>query len=329
MGQSTTSPHPQFSLIERIAAIIDSEEREITNRELLRLCSEARIGGLSNEPHLFHEIAETALNYLVTTKYGRQLLSSNNPCVACSEILKPLQRRLPTQSWRSDTQITYQQFSTPAPIAYLAACLLNLGIGDTVLEPSCGTGSLAVWASAAGATVAANEIDPRRRKLATLVGLHPTGHDAEFIDDLLPENILPNVVLANPPFSSSGDRTNRNKSKFGFRHVESALRRLEAGGKFAVILGESGSPRTVSGRSFWQSLLPHIRVASAIELPGSEYYRNGTTVPITLLIGRKFSINETESTTTINDHISISASSVEDAFDRALDNSLRFSTTTE
>ena len=312
------------SLIDQIASIIDLEKKQITNADLLEICGAAGIDVLSTEPHLCHEIAETALNHLVKSKYGKRSLSSMNPSVSCTGILKPLQKRLPTQSWRSETQITYQQFSTPASIAYLAAYLLNLTDTDIVLEPSCGTGSLAVWVLGAGAAVISNEIDPRRRELAALVGLDPSGHDAEFIDDLLPGNILPNVVLANPPFSSSGGRVERNQSKFGFRHVESALRRLAPGGRFAVILGEGGSLKSASGRRFWQSLLPNVQVTADIELPGSEYYRNGTTVRVTLLIGRKSLSQKLGSAATIDDSGSISASSVEDAFDQALARGLRF-----
>lgn len=321
--------HIPLSLIDRIGCIIDTEAKPITNRDLQELCNAEGIDGFSIDPHLCHEIAETALNFRIWTRCGRQLLSSSDPSAACSEILKPLQKRLPTQSWRSETQIAFQQFSTPASIAYLAAYLLNLKDKDTVLEPSCGTGSLAVWTLAAGSTVVSNEIDPRRRELASMVGLDPTGHDAEFIDDLLPESIALNVILANPPFSSSGGRVERNQSKFGFRHVESALRRLVPGGRFAIILGESGSLKSVSGRRFWQSLVPNIQVTAAIELPGSEYYRNGTTVRVTLLLGRKFLNNKSGAAVTIDDHISISASSVEDAFDQALANGLRFGSTTK
>jgi len=189
------------SLIRQIAAIIDSGS-QLNNRELLTICRDCGVDGLATDPHLCHEIAETALNYLIATKYGKPLLASGDPAAACTEIVRPLQESLPTQSWRSATQLNYQQFSTPACIAYLAANLLDLSGGDIVLEPSCGTGSLAVWARAAGATVVTNEIDPRRRQLARLIGFDPTGHDAEFIDDFLPESLVPNVVLMNPPFSS-------------------------------------------------------------------------------------------------------------------------------
>lgn len=290
MGQSDELACIPLDLIEQIATTIDSGKR-ITNRELLILCSDAGVDGLGGDPHLCHEIAETALNHLIATKYGKQLLIADNPGSACTQILRPLQQCLPTQSWRSDAQMMYQQFSTPAPIAYLAAYLMYLNGSDTVLEPSCGTGSLAVWAGAAGAAVVTNEMDLRRRHLARLIGFDPTGHDAEFIDDFLPESIAPNVVLINPPFSASGGRVEQNQKKFGFRHVESSLRRLAVAGRFAVILGEGGSPQSVSGRRFWDSISPGIRVTRSISLAGREYYRNGTTVGVTLILGQKASVN--------------------------------------
>ncbi|MBX3282927.1 MAG: hypothetical protein KF756_10660 [Acidobacteria bacterium] len=312
MRQSDERSSIPFDLINQIAAIIDSGRR-LNNRELLTICRDWGIDGLATDPHLCHEIGETALNYLIATKYGRPLLCSVDPRRACTEILRPLHQSLPTQSWRSTTQLTYQQFSTPAPIAYLAASLVKLGISDTVLEPSCGTGSLAVWARAAGATVVTNEIDPRRRQLVGLIGFDPTGHDAEFIDDFLPESIVPNVVLINPPFSSSGGRVERNRNMFGFRHVESALRRLAAGGRFAVILGEGGSPGTVSGKRFWDSVSPGIRVTRSISIPGREYYRNGTTVGVCLIHGRTSAVDQPEGEVPFN-HGLQSFNNIEEAF---------------
>ena len=157
--------HIPFSLVEQVATIIETGT-PINNRELLALCIGGGIDGFAIDPHLCHEVAETALNFLIQTKHGKELLRATDPSTACSSFLKPLQKRLPTQSWRSSAQVTYQQFSTPPPIAYLASYLLDLHADDLVLEPSCGTGSLAVWAQAAGAAVVTNEIDPRRRELA-------------------------------------------------------------------------------------------------------------------------------------------------------------------
>ena len=64
-----------------------------------------------------------------------------------------------------------------------AAAIRN---GETVLEPSAGTGSMAGLMKRAGAKLMLNEVDPFRQRLLEMVfGAQATGHDAEHIDDLL------------------------------------------------------------------------------------------------------------------------------------------------
>jgi type I restriction-modification system DNA methylase subunit len=311
------------NLIEKVAKIADGEQT-ISNKELIEICKDHGAFEASVDVHIYHEIAEAAINSLIKEKYGSELLSTADPVKAVSTILRPLQKRLPTQTWRSETQVVYQQFSTPAPIAYLAAYLLNIGQGETVLEPSCGTGSLAVWAMAAGAKVITNEIDPRRRALAGALGLEPRTVDAEFIDDLLPEDLIPDIVLANPPFSSTGGRVKENSVVYGFRHVETALRRLKIGGRFAVILGENGSPKSRNGNRLWTYLYPEIQVRASIELPGQEFYCNGTSVKTTLIIGTKPSVVEPVTSADLETVTHIVALSVEDAFEQVKAFNCRF-----
>ncbi|MGD9590693.1 MAG: N-6 DNA methylase [Pyrinomonadaceae bacterium] len=322
MIEPTVSYTSFGALIEQVAGFVDSE-RKISNKELIEICK--GYGGFDPnvDAHIYHEIAETALNLLILKKYGHDLLASADPIEGVSTVLRPLQKQLPTQTWRSETQIAYQQFSTPVTIAYLAAYLLNIKQGETVLEPSFGTGCLAVWASAAGAEVIANEIDPRRRSLADVLGLRPNWVDAEFIDDLIPEHLLPDIVLANPPFSSTGRRVKSNSRDFGFRHIESALRRLKKGGRFAVILGESGSPRSRNGNRFWEYLCPDVQVKASIELPGREFYSNGTSVKTTLIIGTKAPAIDTPLSLELEATPHIVTRSVEDAFEQAISLNLR------
>jgi len=322
MCEPTVSTHSLTSLIEQVAKIADSE-LSISNRELIELCKEHGFES-TVDSHIFHEVAETALNSVIQKKYGRYLLSAADPVEAVSAILRPLQKRLPTQTWRSETQITYQQFSTPAAIAYLAAYLLRSQPGEAVLEPSCGTGSLAVWAEAAGASVITNEIDPRRRLLANALGFEPYGFDGDFVDDLLPDHLIPDVVLANPPFSSSGGRVRRNSIEYGFHHIDSALRRLRKGGRFAVILGENGSPRSRHGHRFWDYLHPEIQLKASIELPGKEFYPNGTSVDTTLIIGTKPIFLQNASSAEIGRVPHIVARSVEHAFEQSSALAIRF-----
>ena len=55
----------------------------------------------------------------------------------------------PSHTKRSEQQIRLQQFSTPLPLAYAALRAAAIRPGDTVLEPSAGTGMLAVMAQCA------------------------------------------------------------------------------------------------------------------------------------------------------------------------------------
>jgi hypothetical protein len=232
-----------------------------------------------------------------------------------SDLLKPLALRLPTQTWRSREQMERQQFSTPAAVAYLLAYLLNLNGREQVLEPSAGTGNLVVWTSGNGIKTHTNEIDLRRRLLLEQIGFAPTSFNAEFINDFLAPDCAPDCVLMNPPFSSSGGRTKNNSSKFGFRHVEAALERLKKGGKFGVILGASSGLDTKTGNDFWRKLSDRIEVSAVIKIDGREYARNGTTVDINLIIGRKFfELQKTDWNQALNKITCFSASTVEQAF---------------
>ena len=93
------------------------------------------------------------------------------------------------------------------------ARLLDPKPTDIVLEPSAGTGSLAIWPRAVGAKVICNETSLRRFSLLRCVlNFDPFPLDAEFIDDLLPAEIQPTAVLMNPPFSSTSGRVTKTQS---------------------------------------------------------------------------------------------------------------------
>lgn len=166
----------------KIIDCIDEQKRNLNNRELLKICEPlGQIWKGDLNPHLPHKIAEAALNFLIREKYAAKLLIEKNPKTSSAEILKPLTSRLPTQSWRSREQINFQQFSTPLPIAYLLAYILDIKPNDSVLEPSTGTGNLAIWASSGGAKVETNEIDPRRCELLKCLDFEPITFNAELL----------------------------------------------------------------------------------------------------------------------------------------------------
>ncbi len=313
------------SCIEKIIQIIDVENRKIENRELLGLCE--NLGSILKgtiDSHFCHEIAEVALNELVKRKYARQLLTGGNQVEKLNRVLEPITNRLPTQTWRSRRQSALQQFSTPPAIAFLLVYLLNPGQSEQLLEPSAGTGSLAIWASSLGAKIYTNEIDAERNSLLSLLGFEPTSFDAEFINDYLPLDARIDCVLMNPPFSTSGGRTKNNSSKFGFRHVESALERLNKGGKFGIILGEAGGLDAKTGSDFWRKLSDRIKIKSIIKINGREYYKNGTTVDINLITGNKLAETQNQDWSKASSQIiSVSARTVEEAFEKSQDSNLR------
>jgi len=154
---------------------------------------------------------------------------------------KPLALRLLTETCRSERQIRLQQFSTPLPYAALAVRAAAIRTGESVLEPSAGTGSLAGFAKREGAKLLLNEVDPFRQRLLDVVfDAEATGHDAEHIDDLLISPTVPSVIVMNPPFASSVDRS-RDKH-IAAKHLIGAAKRLAPSGRLVAIMPIGFSP---------------------------------------------------------------------------------------
>ena len=80
-------------------------------------------------------------------------------------MLTRLTERLPSQTRRSEESQHFQQFSTPVTLGFVAAEAAALTSADLVLEPSAGTGMLAIFAELARARLALNEIADTRAGL--------------------------------------------------------------------------------------------------------------------------------------------------------------------
>lgn len=202
---------------------------------------------------------------------------------ACLAALVDLIAHLPTHSVRSEEQIALQQFSTPAPIAYLAALAARITATDLVLEPSAGTGLLAVFARRAGARLVLNEIDPRRAEMleAAFPGVPVTRHDAELIHDLLAPAIRPTAVLINPPFSRSIGR--HADPLAAFRHLRAALARLSPGGRCAAILPD----RFDTSSRAWAKATEGCTLTLHLELPANAYAKHGTNQTVKIMVLEK------------------------------------------
>ncbi len=187
----------------------------------------------------------------------------------------------PTETRRSEAQIRLQQFSTPLPYAYVTAFAAAIRPGDVALEPSAGTGALAHMVQCTGAKLVLNEIDPFRTMLLQAVFDAPLSqHDGEHIDDLLDRRHVADVVVMNPPFSSSVSR--EADPTIALRHVVSAAKRLAPGGRLVAILPMAASADRQP--ALWRRLTAIVTPRLHLGLPGIVYRKMGTNVETALLV---------------------------------------------
>ena len=78
------------------------------------------------------------------------------------DMVAKLAALVPTHTRRSEESQHLQQFSTPLELGFIASLAAGIGPATVVLEPSAGTGQLAVFAEANGAALALNEIGETR-----------------------------------------------------------------------------------------------------------------------------------------------------------------------
>ena len=99
-----------------------------------------------------YEAAEAAV-VLFVQRYGRAMrqragAGADGPRKMLA-MLAAIAALEPSHTKRSEDQVRLQQFSTPLTLAYAALRAAAVRPGDTVLEPSAGTGMLAVMAECA------------------------------------------------------------------------------------------------------------------------------------------------------------------------------------
>ena len=188
-----------------------------------------------------------------------------------------------THTRRDTESVALQQFSTPLSLGFLVAACAQLTSEDIVLEPSAGTGLMAVFAQLAGAKLILNEMSDRRSGI--LRRLFPQAKryrfNAEQINDLLPQALRPSVVLMNPPFSTSPTKAKRDPEALG-RHVRSAFLRLLDGGRMVLISAEWFKP----GSDWWDKAFKDLQADClvSVAVDGRVYYRNGTSTDTRLSV---------------------------------------------
>jgi len=226
-----------------------------------------------------------AATVLFLHKYGSALFRKAGSPAAILPQLGKIAGLMPTHTRRSEEAQTFQQFSTPIPLGFAAMSAAAITPADRVLEPSAGTGLLAILAEIAGGTLLLNELAEARAGLLSSLfpALTVTRFDAAQIDDHLDPDLIPTVVLMNPPFSVMANVEGR-MADAAFRHVASALARLAPGGRLVTITGASFASDNPAWTASWTRLQERGRVVFSAAADGSVYARHGTTVPTRLTV---------------------------------------------
>lgn len=225
---------------------------------------------------LAYEAGEAAL-VLFLRKFGRSLLARAGSPAALLPILAKVSGLLPTHTRRSEEMERFQQFSTPLPMGLAALAAAQITAHDLVLEPSAGTGLLAILAEIAGGSLALNELaDTRADLLRLLFPGHPvTTFDAAQIDDHLDAGVRPSVILMNPPFSVVANVDGRTTEATA-RHLRSALARLAPGGRLVTITGAGFAPHAPAWAETFGRLTESAHLVFTGAVSGAAFAKHGT-----------------------------------------------------
>ena len=288
--------HPVRPTIDRAAAIHPAgaalsqsiAKGHVIDAALLRAALERAFGGSdASGAWVWKDAYEAveAAQVLFLRQFGPSLLRASKSSTSMLALLEKIGSLLPTETRRSETSQALQQFSTPIELAYVAARAAGIHSNDIVLEPSAGTGMLAIHAEIAGANLALNEWAEERHGL--LKALFPrvsvTRHDGAQIHDRLDPRIRPSVILMNPPFSASPLIDGRHPEAT-FEHIRSALARLEPNGRLVAITGEGFSPYGRSWRSAFEKLQATATLVATIPMRRGFFRRHGTDVESRLTV---------------------------------------------
>ena len=239
------------------------------------------------------ELAETAI-----VKRARGIASSESTNDAVKfERIKTLYENQPSLNQRDSERVMKQQYSTPAPYAFLADMYVkgNGKVIESALEPSAGNGMLTIGLPMDKVHV--NDIDAQRLANLRRQGFkNVTSQDGTqpFADKDV------DVVVTNPPFGSA---TPKEYDGYKISSLEgqmaiNALESMKDDGRATIIIGgkteyaKNGSLNP-KDKAFLGYLYSHYNVEDVINVDGSLYAKQGTSYPtrIILINGRRLNEN--------------------------------------
>lgn len=239
------------------------------------------------------ELAETAI---VKRARGIATSESTNDAVKFERI-KNLYENQPSLNQRDSERVMKQQYSTPAPYAFLADMYVkgNGKVIESALEPSAGNGMLTIGLPMDKVHV--NDIDAQRLANLRRQGFkNVTSQDGTqpFADKDV------DVVVTNPPFGSA---TPKEYDGYKISSLEgqmaiNALESMKDDGRAAIIIGgkteyaKNGSLNP-KDKAFLGYLYSHYNVEDVINVDGGLYAKQGTSYStrIILINGRRLNEN--------------------------------------
>lgn len=283
----TALPYNHAQFVELVQA--DIRNQTVRNKTYY----EKRAGelGIVDKNHV-KELSELAITII-----AREIAHSNE--LSDEQKFEALVKLYNTQmnlSHRTSQSMLLQQYSTPAPISFLAGLFAGAYSSISVFEPCAGNGLLSIAARPQYTIV--NEIDEVRLNHLSSQGFSQVLSQ----DAALPFNGFHKAfesVIANPPFGRLEDEI--KFGSFGIKTLEhmiviNALECMKDNGRAAVIVGghasydENGRIRKGANRVFLNYLYHHYNVLDVINIDGKKLYsRQGTgfNVRLILIDGRK------------------------------------------
>ncbi len=158
---SSSSTEAAFAAAKDVARLLQTGSASVSSRDVARIMTMA-FGGTDAAGAWDWKQASDCLE--AAQMLALQNLHAEGRTIDVA-VVSAFAGRLPTQTKRSEEMQALQQFSTPLPIAFAMAQAAVLRAGDVLLEPSAGTGCLAVFGIVAGATLHLNEWGHQRANL--------------------------------------------------------------------------------------------------------------------------------------------------------------------
>ncbi len=293
----TRTAAPVIQIAQHVAALLGNPEEKVglTARNLQAFADTVFGGSLASGAYsrdMLYDAIELGANLHIAQNRSRWSVNTGEGAAGATvarayvAAMRGIKDRLPTQTVRSGEKETHQQFSTPPDYAFVAAWVANVRRSDVVLEPSAGTGSLAVQAaSALPKAVIVNEISAKRREMLGALAFDGVfAENAEQLDNALPQDVVPTVVIMNPPFSQTAGRMGDKKVQgTDVVHIEQALRRLAPGGRLVAIVGKGF--KMAPDRAPWLAKNhAQFRVRANIGVSGKEYAKYGTSFDTRIVV---------------------------------------------